>query len=213
MFKEKYVTECMQELGYRRVEKLVYQQIRHDSQVEHYVNFSLLGSPKQYLAVVYDFSDVQANAFALKEIRALGGQIYQSEIFNGFTSISPVYPLGRLAEWGRRDSIFLPNITISELQQKITSSIRNKLLPLANTIQTSEELCALLLSDSEPMRWYFCNGAIRAAQVVHLCHRLRKPDSYVLKSLLYYSKQIASQLSREVNVNVYIDQLIFDAKS
>jgi hypothetical protein len=202
----------MGNLGYSRVEKLVYRQSRSESEVEHYVYFSFWGSPKQYFTAHYDFFDIAADSFAVKEIKKLAGLAYDSIKFASVAHGSPEYPLGRLAKWEPRDSIYLPSVSVDVLKETITDAIEHKLLPLAQSIQTTQELFNRLIEDSEPMRWYFSNAAIRAAQIVFLSHKLKKPAGNVLDVLLTQSKYIASQLSREIKVKTYIDQLLIDAE-
>jgi hypothetical protein len=101
------------------------------------------------------------------------------------------------------------------LARKVGEDIEQRLLPLIRNVTRLDRFCSVLLSDAEPFRWPYSNGAMRAAMIVHLAQRLGMRPREIHARLEPYFKRIAYELrgAPDPDPGSYVDRVIQDSSS
>ena len=168
MLDEAALRTVMTDIGYSRLKRHVYRAEWSTPDVEHLMYFLLYGTPKDFLTVDFGLKNLEAEIFAIKEIKKYGGVLYQVLRYDERIDTFMRFSLGTLASWGLRASIRISGMTGAELAKTIRGDIDEKLLPIIRGVRTLNDLLSVLLLDVEPFPWVRCNGAIRAGEVVYL---------------------------------------------
>src|ERR1043166_3851375 len=190
MLDEVALSRVMADVGYSRLKRHVYRAEWSTPDVEHLMYFLLYGTPKDFLTVDFGLKNLEAEIFAIKEIKKYGGVSYQVLRYDERIDSFLRFSFGTLASWGLRASIRISAMTSAKLAEKIRSDIDEKLLPIVEGVRTLNELLSVLLLDVEPFPWVRCNGAIRAGEVVNLARRLGKHPSEIRTLLKPVTKWI-----------------------
>ena len=211
-FEETSVKEAMAEAGYERLKRYVYRAKWSTSEVEHFVYFQLYGTPKEYLAADFGLRNRQAEVFANKSIQAYGGDIYQLLRYDERSDCSMRFSLGQLASWGIRSSLKISAMATEALREKIRRDITELLFPIVRDVTSLDRLLGLLLADGEPYPWIRCNGAMRAAIVVHLAQQVGTPLSGIRARLEPYQRRIATNILKapDPDPDSYVERIIRD---
>jgi hypothetical protein len=87
------------------------------------------------------------------------------------------------------------------------------LFPIIGEVTSLDRLLWLLLADGEPYPWIRCNGAMRAAMVVHLAQRVGMPVSETRARLEPYQRSIATNILKapDPDPRSYVERIINDA--
>lgn len=83
------------------------------------------------------------------------------------------FSLGALAGWEPRKSLALEDDGKRKFVDSVADAVGSHLLPLVRSVQSAGDLLNFLLRDVGAVRWSVTNGAIRAAECVHLSTRSR----------------------------------------
>jgi hypothetical protein len=104
-------------------------------------------------------------------------------------------------------------IPAKTLQKKIAHDITQVLFPIIGEVTSLDRLLWLLLADGEPYPWIRCNGAMRAAMVVHLAQRVGMPVSETRARLEPYQRSIATNILKapDPDPRSYVERIINDA--
>jgi hypothetical protein len=203
---------AMAEVGYQRLRRHVYRANWSSREVEHFIFFELYGRPKEYLTADFGFRNKEAQAFALRSIRAYGGEIYQMMRQDESSHCPMRFSLGQLAMWRTRSSLKISAMSGVELAEKIKIDIQELLFPVVRGVTTLDRLLSLLVVDEEPCPWVRCNGAIRAAMIVNLARQAGMESVDIHQLLKAYYNEISRHLSGpDRNPNSYIEKIIEDS--
>jgi hypothetical protein len=213
MLDEVALSTVMADVGYSRLKRHVYRAEWSTPDVEHLMYFLLYGTPKDFLTVDFGLKNLEAEIFAIKEIKKYGGVSHQVLRYDERIDSFMRFSLGTLASWGLRASIRISAMTGAKLAEKIRSDIDEKLLPIVEGVRTLNELLSVLLLDVEPFPWVRCNGAIRAGEVVNLARRLGMKPSEMRALLKPVSKWIRVDLAKapDPDPDSYVEKLIHDS--
>jgi hypothetical protein len=215
MFDERPLKSAMAELGYKRLKRYVYSADWSTSDVEHFMYYSLYGTPKDFITADFGVRNKEAEIFAIGAIKRYGGDLYQLLRYDEKSDTFMRFSLGTLASWGLRSSIKISSMTGDALAKKIQTDIREKLLPIIGAVRTLRDLLSFLLIDEEPRPWVRCNGAIRAAEIAHLAVRVGLDPAEICKLLNPYHNWIKTNLAdtSDSNPESYIKRVVDDAVS
>jgi hypothetical protein len=213
MLDERSIRAAMTEARYERLKRHVYRAKWSTLEAEHFVYFHLYGTPKEYLTADFGFKNQEAEQFAVKSIQAYGGKVYEGLHHEEHTDCYMRFELGRLASWGIRSSLRVSMIPAKTLQKKIAHDITQVLFPIIGEVTSLDRLLWLLLADGEPYPWIRCNGAMRAAMVVHLAQRVGMPVSETRARLEPYQRSIATNILKapDPDPRSYVERIINDA--
>ena len=215
MFDEAILTARMNEIGYRRVDRHIYRADWSSEDVEHFIYFSLYGTPNDYLAADFGLRNQRAQTFAQDEIRRYGGPVYQLMKMNKKAHCSMNFPLGSLASWGPRSSLRISSMSNQALVMKIIEDIKTRLLPLIRNVTSIDHLSSFLCQNAESHAWLRSNGAIRAGMIIELM--LRTGISVIELEIMLepYHDRIASNLldAQDPDPSAYVKKVIDDAIS
>jgi hypothetical protein len=213
MLDEIALRTAMTDIGYSRLKRHVYRAEWSTPDVEHLMYFLLYGELKDFLTVDFGLKNLEAEIFAIKEIKKYGGVSYQVLRYDERIDTFMRFSLGTLASWGLRASIRISATSGVELAEKILGDINEKLLPIIRDVRTLNDLLSVLLLDVEPFPWVRCNGAISAGEVVNLARRLGMNRSEIRTLLKPVSKWIRVNLGKapDPDPDSYVEKLIRDS--
>jgi hypothetical protein len=214
MLKEKTITLGLQELGYVRCGKFVYKAGWGTPDVEHYLYFSMYGTPKEFLAGDFGVRNVAAQSFGVKCIRAYGGAIYQFVEADEPMRCYMRFPLGKVAGWNPRWSLTLSTQPEAALVSLIKAAVQDKLFPVIRDVTNLGRLLSLLERDEEPVRWVHVNGAMRAAQIAYLARVLGIVTVEIRSMLRRRENELFAHLKgATLNSASYIERVIDDSET
>jgi hypothetical protein len=210
---DKLLSAAMREVGYRRIESFIYCAEWSTVDVEHFVFFSMYGSPTDYLAADFGVRNQEAQNFALEEVRIYGGDIYQLMDANRNSRCPMRFSLGHVASWGIRSSLRISTISDQVLIAKLRDDIESRLLPIIRTITSADRLLSFLVDDAESHPWVRCNGAIRASIIIYLAVRQGISEAKLQSVLKPFYERIAASLlnASDPNPELYVKKVIEDA--
>jgi hypothetical protein len=213
MFDEPALASALAEAGYRRVRRHVYR-AEWSTEVEHFIYFQLYGTPKDYLGADFGIRNKQAEIFAIRSLQAYGGpleRLLRPDYRNGCFMRFPLSD----ESWGLRSSLTISSMSGPALARKVRDDIVQKLFPVIRDVTTLDRFLSLLLTDAEPVRWPYSNGALRAAIIVHLAQRLGMRPREIHARVQPYFKRIAYMLLDAPNPSpgAFIERLIQDSSS
>jgi hypothetical protein len=219
MFDQSLIDEVLATFGYRRRKRFVYQAQWSGPEVEHYLSFSQYGQAKAFLTARFGFRNPHAEQFSVNCIRAYGGdlfRIFKPTGLNG-ADCTMSFSFGRLGPKVHRWSLYLPDLSNSELEENIRDCLQGRLLPVVRHITNLGELLTRLSADTEPCPWISTNGAMRAAQIVALGEQIGLETEQVRAILKPHKKYIGRDLSemsgRKVDVHWYVNKIIGEWES
>src|SRR5712664_314791 len=206
------LTAAMADVGYEYLKRHVYRAEWSTPEVEHFVYFQLYGTPKEYLAADFGIRNKEAESFAIRSIKAYGGDIYRLLRHDDRRDCSMRFSLGQLATWGIRSSLKISAVSGEALAEKIKHDIKQQLFPFIRDVTDLDRLLSLLLADEEPYPWIRCNGAMRAAMIAHLARRLGMQPAEIRDLLKPHNKRIAINLfsSPDRDPSSYVEKIICD---
>jgi hypothetical protein len=213
MLDERSLSTAMANLGYQWLKRHVYRADWSTSDVEHFMYFSLYGTPEDFVTADFGVRNREAEIFALGAIKIYGGNLYQLLQYNEETDTFMRFSLGTLASWGLRSSLRISTMSGVALARKIQADVIEKLLPVIRSVRNMNNLLSLLLTDAEPYPWVRCNGAIRATEIIHLAVRVGMNSAEIRKLLKPYHTWVGTNLTKAPNPDPksYVDRVIDDA--
>jgi hypothetical protein len=209
-FNEALVSRTLKDLGYQRVKRHVYRALWGSTEVEHFLYFSIWGTPKHFMAADFGLRNSRAEAFGVRSILTHGGELYRLMKHDETNDCTIKFSLGKLAGWEPRSSIYLPDVTEADLATTLTASIRARMFPIVEHMTSANHLLAFLLTDSEPLIWARTDGAIRAAQIVDLARQCGVSENETREILLRFKREIAPHIVRapDPDPEHFIDTLL-----
>lgn len=168
MLNECVLTETLADLGYERVKPLVYKICGRGGILEHFLKLTVWGPEREFLAVDFSFRERHAQDFGIECVRLYGGDIYGALQYDQEVGCSMSFSLGRWVGWKPRGSLRLTTTSMDTISTVIESSLQERVVPIIRELNDQAQLLSVLVRDSEPFRWAYVNGAIRAAQIVFL---------------------------------------------
>jgi hypothetical protein len=213
MFDERSVETALVEVGYLLVKRHVYR-AEWSAAVEHFLYFQNYGTPKDFLAVHFGICNSGAERFARGCFEAHGPEGYRLVRDRlDPDGCAMTFSLGRLASWGVRSSLTIPDMPGRALAAKIKADIEQKLFPVIRGVTTPDRLLALLLTDAEPCPWVRCNGAMRAAMIALLARRSGARSEDIRALLQPFKAEIARNLIGASNPDAldYIERIVADS--
>jgi hypothetical protein len=212
VFDEPAVRAAMADVGYRRIKRHIYRAEWSTADVEHFVYFQLWGVSKAYLSADFGVRNKEATSFAVRSIKAYGGQIYQIMRHDDRTDCVMVFSLGQLASWAPRHSLRWLGMPSATLSETIKRDIGIKLLPLMQSVTSLDSQLSFLLEDTEEHAWIYSNGAIRAAIIINLATRIGWTPDEIRTVLRPHHNRMRHQLDRTDGDPVsFIEKVINDA--
>jgi hypothetical protein len=199
-------------LGYRREASLLYRASFSTNEVEHFILFSFWGPRKCWLSAGFSLRNNEAEEFGWRCAVKYGSELYKYAAEN--RSLCALrFPLGVLADWSPRSSLYLPDMTDDEVLKRIEDAVQQKLLPLTRNIAGLEALLQVLENDSAPFRWLYTDGGIRAAQVAYIARRLGLQSSQIREKLRPYLRELIPSLGPGADLELYLENIIRESES
>jgi len=213
MLKEKAITLGLKELGYIRCKRFIYKAGWSVPDVEHYLYFSMYGSPREFLAGDFGLRNEAAQSFGIKCVRAYGGAIYQFGAQDEPIQCYMRFPLGKIAGWNPRWSLTLSTQPESALVNLIKGAVRDELFPVIRDVTNLGQLLSLLERDEEPVRWVHVNGAMRVAQIAYLARVLGMGTVEIRSMLRHRENEVFAHLKgATMDCTSYIERVIDDSE-
>jgi hypothetical protein len=215
MFDEPSLRAALADVGYRRVKRHLYR-AEWSTEIEHFIEFHLYGTPKDYLAADFGLRNKEAETFADRSIKAYGGPWTKLIRYDEQTDFCIRFSLGKLAgSWGLRSSLTISSMPGPLLAKKVRDDIEQKLFPLIRDVTSLSRFMSLLATDIEPFAWLYSNAAMRAAMIVSVAQRLGATPDDVRPLFEPHFKGIAYGISdgRNPDPRAYIDNIMRDAAS
>jgi hypothetical protein len=213
MLKEKAITLGLKELGYVRCGKFIYRTGWSTPDVEHYLYFSMYGTPKEFLAGDFGVRNEAAQSFGVKCVRAYGGALYQFVEVDKPMQCYMRFPLGKVAGWYPRWSLTLSTQPEAALVNLVKGAVQDSLLPVIRDVTDLGRLLSLLERDEEPVRWLHVNGAMRAAQIAYLARLLGMGTVEIRSMLRRREGELFAHLKgAAMNSASYIERVIEDSQ-
>lgn len=206
------VERAMSSLDYSKLDGLVFRTAAADSKVEHHLVFDLWGERERFLTGQFGMKYAPAEAFAAQCVLLYGGPLYQLMELDDPNHCSMKFPIGSLAKWTPRESLDLSILAPETVSEQVLAAISTIVSPLVRRIRAPKSLLDVLRADSDPCRWPFTNGAIRAAQIVFLAKTVGVDRHTILDELLSFDRIIASQLPRGTNTKSYLERILGDVE-
>jgi hypothetical protein len=209
---EKVLGEALATLQYRRIKPLIYMAEWSMPDVEHFLYVSTYGTPREYLQVQFGFRNKAAERFGVAFIKRYGGRLYSVFQHREEVDCAMQFSLGRLAGWGMPSSIYMPEMSQEELAAKVTFDVQAQLFPVVRHITSLDRLIKRLLDDTDPCRWTFTNGAIRAAHIVGAGRQIGTSREQLRELLRPRDKWIAASLFDGMTVDCFLKKVMEDAE-
>ena len=209
MLNEDLITDSLADVGYRRIKQRVYKACWSTPDIDHFLYICLWGTPKEFLSADFGVRNEGAEAFSIKSLVAYGSDLYRLLRHDAHTDCSMRFSLGKLGAWGSRWSLYLPEMSMAALSEKIKADVQERLIPVIRGVTSLDRLLSLLLDDAEPCPWVRINGAIRAAQIAYVARRLDKGPAEIRAMLKPHERQIVANLGRGAEDSaLYIERII-----
>jgi hypothetical protein len=209
---EKSIAAGLREIGYARAKPLVYKATWSAPEVEHFLFFTLYGTPKEFLAGDFGVRNCNAQAFGVRCAQAYGGEAYRLVGQEEGQRCYMRFPLGKLAGWKPRWSLTVSTAPEEASIETIKGAIRDKLFPLIRDVTSVDRLMSLLAVDDEPVRWLHVNGAMRAAQIAYLARELGVATADIRSMLRPREIEVSAHLAGgKLDPASYIDRVIEDS--
>jgi hypothetical protein len=202
-------TRELSELGYEPLHDRVYKATWSPPDVEHfiYLNGGLKG-----LNAAFGFRNPDAETFAVRSIIKHGGDVFRAAIqYDERSSCTMRFSFSLFSPFWSRPirGLFDPALG-AKMQQMISEYV----FPAVKDVTTIEKLRCLLLSDHVPCRWAVTNGAIRAAQIIALAGKCRKPAAETRAALEPHERSVANGFLKgspwRENPGAYINRVLED---
>jgi hypothetical protein len=201
---ETSISDVLKGLGYMRAKRDVYRASWSTDHVEHFLYFSMYGTPLEFLSVDFGLRSPGADAFGFESILAHGRKLYRSvehqmrAEYDERTDCRMRFSLGNLADWGPQWSLYLPEMSDAELAKTLFSAVGDRLLPIVRGVTTTEAHLAFLLSNREYCRWLRTNGAMRAAQALFLAKKIGMDLREIGDLILMVENEIRPSLEKAI---------------
>jgi hypothetical protein len=207
MLHEGALAEALAGLGYKCVQPFVYKAFSAGGLIQHYLYFTVWGTGNEFLSGDFGFRECQAQNFGIECVRLYGGAVYGALQYDPEVDCSMTYSLGKLAAWGPRSSFNLAETPIETIVARVTSSVQKWVVPLIRELDDESKLLSVLVHDSEPCRWVYINGAIRAAQIIFLASRQMIAWDKIELSLAPFKKEIWANLGKGKNPDGFLSDV------
>lgn len=194
------------DLGYKKVQKLLYRSNHHGPAVERFLEFDLWGGPLNYVSCDFGFANKEAIRFAAECLSLYGGEIYcrlplTAPAFNTRCQV------GRFCEWGRRDALGISELGAHKVSDRALSDIEDIILPKADPVSTLEAFANQILADEPWMPWIASNGAMRAAEYIYSARQIGISRAAIASHLEpVVSSSVKRGLGRDVNAYAFLEQ-------
>ncbi len=193
------------DLGYNKVQKLLYRSKDYGPAVEHFLEFELWGGPLHYVSCDFGIANKDALRFATECLSLYGGAIYRrlpvtAPVFNARCQV------GRFCEWGRRDSLGISELGANEVSGRALKDIEDIILLKAGPISTLEAFASQILADEPWMPWLTSNGAMRAAEYIYAARQVGISRSAIASNLEPFSSSVKRGLDRETDASIFLEQ-------
>jgi hypothetical protein len=207
---ENDLAAALKSVQYERVARLAYKATWGSPQVEHFVYFSVNGTPARFLNAHFGFRNPTAESFSVESIRKYGGQVFSALRHDVRTDCLMRFPFHRLRPATRRWSIDMAALSGEEVAHVAEANIRAHLFPAVRAITGLDELFQVLVGDTEPYPWVASNGAIRAAHIVAVGMQIGLTERVTRAALATHERQIGAPNSGLVDAGSYVSNLIND---
>lgn len=213
MLKEATIARALKGFGYVRCGRFEYRAAWSTPDAEHFLFFSMYGTPREFLAADFGIRNVAAQTFGVKCVRAYGGAVYQLVEQNEPNRCYMRFPLGKQAGWEPRWSLSLSNQIEADLVTLIELALRDHLIPAVRDVTDIGGLLSLLEQDEEPVRWVHVNGAMRAAQIAYLARTLGLKEPEIRSVLRRRESELFAHLrGATLDCATYIERVMDDAE-
>jgi hypothetical protein len=176
-------------------------------EVEHFLYFSVYGSPKELVSADFGFRNPEVEALAVDILKSIGGSLYGLLRHNQRLDCKMRFPFGKFAGWEPRWSLNAAQFSSSALAEKISSDLARYLIPLVKTISTRRDLLNVLLLDEEPIRWLHVNGALRAVEIALMLPDTCRSRKELAAVLSPFAREISISLPKTISFETFCDEL------
>ena len=149
MLDENVLVTALNAVQYERIAQLIYKANWSTPEVEHFLFFSVHGSPEQFLNAHFGFRNPAAQDFSFRSILKYGGEAFRLLKQDSRTDCFLRFSFHRLQPT-RRWSLHISEFSAPELSRLLEVTIRERLFPAIRAVTGLRELLQVILADQEP---------------------------------------------------------------
>jgi len=202
------IEQSLISLKYEPVGNSAYKALWGEKSIEHFLYFSIYGTPKQFVSADFGLRNSQAEQFAVDTVKEIGGRLYRTLRHDSERDCKMRFPFGKVAGWTPRWSISTARMSEQDLVDRIQIDVTRFLFPLVKPIVTAQSFLELLLLDRDPFHWFRVNAAIRAAQIGFLARRFGSGSTEIRTMLSPFKTEIATALPSSVTPKEFIKEVV-----